>query len=88
MLPLVFGSESFIFLPSLGEVQWWALVFSQNLGTISVCNAVCIASVAQLVERSLGKTEVSGPIPDGGSLLNYVCLTFCQVTQVANEGSL
>lgn len=27
------------------------------------------AFVAQLVERSLGKTEVSGPIPDKGSRL-------------------
>ncbi len=28
---------------------------------------VYFAFVAQLVERSLGKTEVSGPIPDKGS---------------------
>ena len=50
------------------------------------------AFVAQLVERSLGKTEVSGSIPDEGSRgrsASYtISLSTCQVTQVANEGSL
>ena len=52
-----------------------------------------IAFVAQLVERSLGKTEVSGSIPDKGSELvcvkiRYGTPTMRQGTQAVNEGSL
>ena len=51
------------------------------------------AFVAQLVERSLGKTEVSGSIPDKGSqltskLLRNLTKIVRQDTQAVNEGSL
>lgn len=54
------------------------------------------AFVAQLVERSLGKTEVSGSIPDKGSRLGdslehkwlSVLLDQRQDTEVVKRGSL
>ena len=94
----IFRTSCFLFCKKTGSeiharyLSYQLLFVLQKDRVRNIIQNVYFAFVAQSVERSLGKTEVSGSIPDEGSVFGKQSAPTknkkCQGTQVVNEGSL